>query len=279
MQEPKWRVKSLLMKLDSDDRHDTDYANKFVRKAEEIFAGLPKPKDWHTQEEIAGAVEVSSIQTISNWCDDLLQSLANEDCNKFPRFRPPDLQRLEAARYSPTHTRGFEIGDNCRFTTKADHSTRALEHRGWLQITTASVISPPPRAREHLQARAIRRAGELYNQIEPATGKNNQYEQMKRDGTDTLHYRTQAATDAGLSERQRKMAERIQARAIRRYGELLKQIEPDKGGRPLKTYDATDIGLSRSQAAREAGISEWQKVTAMRIANIPAPEFEQAVDH
>lgn len=45
----------------------------------------------------------------------------------------------------------------------------------------------------------------------------------------------------------------LRARAIRRCGELLKQIEPDKGGRPLKTYDATDIGLSRSQAARDAG--------------------------
>jgi hypothetical protein len=74
------------------------------------------------------------------------------------------------------------------------------------------------------------------------------------------------------------MAERIQARAIRRYGELLKQIEPDKGGRPLKTYDATDIGLSRSQAARDAGISEWQKVTALRIANIPDPEFDALIE-
>ncbi len=76
----------------------------------------------------------------------------------------------------------------------------------------------------------------------------------------------------------RKMAERIQTRAIRRYGELLKQIEPDKGGRPLKTYDATDIGLSRSQAARDAGISERQKVTALRIANIPAPEFDALIE-
>ena len=49
IQEPKWRVKSLLMKLDSDDRTGTDYfSNKFVRKAEEIFSGLPKPKDWQS---------------------------------------------------------------------------------------------------------------------------------------------------------------------------------------------------------------------------------------
>lgn len=48
VQEPKWRVKTLLMKLDSDDKHGTNFGNKFVPKAEEIFAGLPKPKDWHT---------------------------------------------------------------------------------------------------------------------------------------------------------------------------------------------------------------------------------------
>lgn len=55
-------------------------------------------------------------------------------------------------------------------------------------------------------------------------------------------------------------------RAIIRCGELLLQIEADKGGRPQKTYDASDIGFSRSQAAREAGLSERQKVTALRVA-------------
>jgi hypothetical protein len=49
IQEPKWRVKSLLMKLDSDEKNGTDYfRNKFVPKVEEIFAGLPKPKDWQS---------------------------------------------------------------------------------------------------------------------------------------------------------------------------------------------------------------------------------------
>lgn len=74
------------------------------------------------------------------------------------------------------------------------------------------------------------------------------------------------------------MADRIQARAIRRCGELLKQVEADKGGRPSKTPDAADIGFSRSSVAKDAGLSERQKVTALRVANVPEPVFEAAVD-
>ena len=45
-QEPKWRVKALLTKLDSDRRMKTDYFSpKFGGKVSEIFDGLPKPKD------------------------------------------------------------------------------------------------------------------------------------------------------------------------------------------------------------------------------------------
>lgn len=76
------------MKLDSDDRHDTDYANKFVRKAEEIFAGLPKPKDWHTQEEIAGAVEVAR-NTVSTWEDEFVKISATDNLTNSPDFDPP----------------------------------------------------------------------------------------------------------------------------------------------------------------------------------------------
>lgn len=66
------------------------------------------------------------------------------------------------------------------------------------------------------------------------------------------------------------MAERIQARAIRRCGELYKQIEPGKTGPKTELQDATVLQLTRTQAAREAGLSERQKVTALRAANVPA---------
>lgn len=77
----------------------------------------------------------------------------------------------------------------------------------------------------------------------------------------------------------RKMADRIQARAIRRCGELLRQVESDKGGyHGNYAHDATDTRITRTQAATQAGLSERQKVTALRVANVPQSEFEAAVE-
>jgi hypothetical protein len=71
----------------------------------------------------------------------------------------------------------------------------------------------------------------------------------------------------------RKMADRIQARAIRRCGELLKQVAPASGAR-------TDLGRapSRGSAAAEAGLSEHQRKTALRVASVPEQSFEAQVD-
>lgn len=76
----------------------------------------------------------------------------------------------------------------------------------------------------------------------------------------------------------RKMADRIQARAIRRCGELLKQIEPSKGGRPAETQEGDLPSLSRTQAATDAGLSEHQRKTALRVASVPAENFEAQVE-
>lgn len=71
------------------------------------------------------------------------------------------------------------------------------------------------------------------------------------------------------------MARRIRSRAIRNIGKLLEQIEPQKGGRPSETKDASGPSLSeRAQVARDAGISERQQKTAMRVAAVPQDEFE-----
>ena len=76
----------------------------------------------------------------------------------------------------------------------------------------------------------------------------------------------------------RKQADRIQARAIRRCGELLKQFNTGpSGGRPAKNDDPT-VTVSQKQAASDAGISERQRVTAVRVANVPAETFEHAVE-
>lgn len=76
----------------------------------------------------------------------------------------------------------------------------------------------------------------------------------------------------------RKMADRIQARAIRRCGELLKQVEARQGANQ-NIRDCSDMKvLTRTDAATQAGLSERQKVTALRVASIPQPEFEREVE-
>jgi len=75
-----------------------------------------------------------------------------------------------------------------------------------------------------------------------------------------------------------RMAIRIRDRAVRRAGELLKQIQPGQGARDGKRAVGDDTPLTRTSAAREAGMSERQQVTAIRVANIPADEFERQVE-
>lgn len=76
-----------------------------------------------------------------------------------------------------------------------------------------------------------------------------------------------------------KMATRIRARAVRRAGELLKQIEPAGGTRTdLQPSADGDTRLTRKHVAEEAGMSPRQMHTALRTANIPEPEFTSQVE-
>jgi hypothetical protein len=75
------------------------------------------------------------------------------------------------------------------------------------------------------------------------------------------------------------MADRIQARAIRRCGELLREIPKANGARTdIEPSGDTPTRLTRASAATDAGLSRDQRVTALRVANVPAPEFEEAVE-
>lgn len=73
----------------------------------------------------------------------------------------------------------------------------------------------------------------------------------------------------------RQMADRIQARAIRRCGELLRALAPSKN-----QHDGASAGAhtSRNKAAEDAGLSRHQKHTALRVANVPVYEFEESVE-
>ena len=71
---------------------------------------------------------------------------------------------------------------------------------------------------------------------------------------------------------------RIQARAVRRCGQLLEDYQTGaKGGRPSGNSTATDT-VSQRAAAEQAGMSKRQEVTARRLANIPEDEFEAAIE-
>ena len=74
----------------------------------------------------------------------------------------------------------------------------------------------------------------------------------------------------------RQMADRIQARAIRRCGELLRQIMPGKTG-PKKLEDRAHH-QSKTAAARQAGLSEQQQKTATRVARVPVETFEALIE-
>ena len=75
------------------------------------------------------------------------------------------------------------------------------------------------------------------------------------------------------------LALRIQSRAMRRAGELLKQIPDVNRGRPSKEIqDAAVPNITRKSAASDAGLSERQRKTAIRVASVPAPTFEAAVE-
>jgi len=94
------------------------------------------------------------------------------------------------------------------------------------------------------------------------------------DGAEALaSYAKQAEDDALL-----KTAARIRACAIRRCGELLRAIKAASNQHDSASRARGGAPTSRSQAARDAGLSRDQKRDAIRVARIPEPEFEPAVE-
>jgi len=79
---------------------------------------------------------------------------------------------------------------------------------------------------------------------------------------------------------------KIKGRAVRRMGELLKEIEPGNkqdrgGGRPSREGNIREgktPDVSRSAIAQAAGLSVDQAKQAIRVANIPRREFERLID-
>lgn len=74
------------------------------------------------------------------------------------------------------------------------------------------------------------------------------------------------------------LALRIQQRAQRRMGELLKQV-PSARGENLPNVDREGAHpTGKARVASDAGLSEHQRKTALRIASVPEADFETAVE-
>jgi hypothetical protein len=93
------------------------------------------------------------------------------------------------------------------------------------------------------------------------------------DKAAALASRAQQADDDALQ----KLAMRIQSRAVRRCGELLKTFDA-QGKRTDKLSNGDDTKWSQREAAERAGISKRQQVTAVRVANVPAQLFKESVE-
>lgn len=85
------------------------------------------------------------------------------------------------------------------------------------------------------------------------------------------------------------LAKRIHGRAIRRCGQLMKELEPKHGANTpprngAKGPEADRAGtrpiqvLTRKAAGEAAGLSDSQRKTAIRVANVPAEDFERQVE-
>ena len=74
----------------------------------------------------------------------------------------------------------------------------------------------------------------------------------------------------------RKLADRIQSRAVRCCGDLLK-VYRAPGTRTDKPNTGT-VARSQKEAATEAGMSQRQRETAVSVANVPTEQFEAAVE-
>jgi hypothetical protein len=131
-------------------------------------------------------------------------------------------------------------------------------------LTIIDQVSAASRARLPATYEAARRAIAKCEKIDECQSWANKAEAM-------ASYAKQSK-----DETLRKMADRIQARAVRRCGELLKQVEPQQGGDRRSNGGHAPVE-SRKSTADAAGLSDHQRKTALRLASIPKEEFHDAV--
>lgn len=75
-----------------------------------------------------------------------------------------------------------------------------------------------------------------------------------------------------------KMAQRIRARAMRRAGEIAKQMMQPQGTNRFTANRDDAAVISKERVQDVSGFSERQLNTSLRVANIPEPQFTAQVE-
>jgi len=127
-----------------------------------------------------------------------------------------------------------------------------------------------------IQARAVRRCGELLQEILSAQGTRSDLEPP--DGADRKLTRTEAASDAGLSEHQRKQALRISQSARRRVrGRSPKRASGDRHSTrrarhptPSWRRRGTSCETATSSRRRAAAGRRWEMRRCSPCGPVPA---------
>ncbi len=129
---------------------------------------------------------------------------------------------------------------------------------------------------DHAQLPSVNdaRLPETYERAKTALATCNSLDECKEwsDKAQALASYARQSKDDSLT----KMSQRIQARAIRRAGELLKQIMPAKNQHDASARVGGDT--SRKQAADDAGLSDRQRNNALRVASVDENQFTSLVE-
>ena len=129
---------------------------------------------------------------------------------------------------------------------------------------------------QNLQAVADARLPATYETAQKALAECSRVDECKdwSDKAAALASYARQANDNTLHN----LALRIQARAQRRMGELLKQIPSGQGANLTAAGRAGAVPICRESVARDAGLSDRQRKTALRVASVPEPAFTAAVE-
>jgi hypothetical protein len=169
---------------------------------------------------------------------------------------------------------------------EAAADAREQHHRSKMADVVEAILEPfPPPANEaagalHLTLREIdeARLPALY-----ADAKRALRECLRVDECTDWASKAEALSSYARQSKDtelRAMADRIQARAIRRCGELLQEVKAARGRRTdLELRAGTHPKLpTRSEVATAGGLSAHQSRQALRIAAIAETDFEAAVE-